>query len=276
MKKKLLIAIANYGENQEKYLMQMLKEFNTFKKYEISIILLNTKKLKNLKYSNLKIQQKIFPLEITHDLPHQHRKYFFEEKDNFDLFLYTENNLLIKEKNIDYFLSEMDNLKKTNFIPGFILYEENESGEKVLPNITPEQGGATRKNFIKLFWMFLPKVLFRKLGLLFEKSFILKRKYEINGRNYFEIQNNHQAFYIVTKKQLIENIIPNRKKIKRKMYCSPKVTAASFPYFKEVSGLIKILPVDNLDDALVHHLPNKYLKDSKFHYPLKKLKSFLK
>lgn len=276
MKKKLLIAIANYGDNQEKYLMRMLKEFNSFKKYDISVILLNTKKLANLKYPKLKIQQKIFPLEIRNELPNQHKEIFFKEKDNFDLFLYAENDVLIKEKHLDYFLREMKFLNGTKFIPGFMRWEENENGEKFLMDSPPQQGGATRRNFIKLSWEFFPKSIFNLLCLIFEKTFVIKKVWKIRGKDYFEIQNNHQAFYLINKRQLNKNIIPNRKKIKSCMFCSPKVTAASFPYFRKVSGLIKIMPINNLEDVLIHHMPNKYANISNFRYPLKKIKELLK
>ncbi len=274
--KTILIAIANYGNSQEKYLKEILKEFNSFKKYNISIILLNTKRLVNLNYPKLKIRQKIYDISIKDDLPHQHKDYFFKEKNNFDLFLYTENDILIKEINIDSFLDESRNLIGTNFIPGFIGYEKNNLGDIFLDNLTPNQGGATRHNIIYFLSHLLPKNIFKKIYSKFEKDFIIKKIWKINGKDYFEPQNTHQACYLVTKSQLKLNLFPNRKKIKRNMFCSPKVTAASFPYFKHVSGLIKIIPVKRFENFLIHHLPNKYIIKFNQGFPLKNFKKLLK
>ena len=63
-KRKVFIVIANYGESQEKELLEMLKEFNEFKKYEINILLLSTEKTKNLNYKKLKIKEIVYNKSI--------------------------------------------------------------------------------------------------------------------------------------------------------------------------------------------------------------------
>lgn len=252
MRKKILVTIANYGINQEKELKKVLSEFNSFQKYEIRIILLTTHKLNLGNYKKLKINQEIYPLSIKKNLPKQSLKYILKNKKKYDLFIYTENDMLLTEKTIDYFLEYSKKLKKTKFIPGFIRYELNSNKEVLLVDLYPEDI-INKYLFLKLIWKLFPRV-FNKLQKRYQKKMIIGKIKEVKGIKYFEPQNMHQGSFVLTSKHLE---ILTKKKIKMKKYCGPLETFASFPYHK--NKFIKIIPIKDFEKSLIHHLPNKYL-----------------
>ena len=120
MKPKILVVITNYGNSQLNCLKRILQEYNKFKKYKLKVILANTEFIKDLNYLNLEIQQELFDPSVKLWLTHKHKKFMYENKYNYDIFIYSENDMLITEKHLDLFLKHSKNLEGTNYIQGFL------------------------------------------------------------------------------------------------------------------------------------------------------------
>jgi hypothetical protein len=64
-------------------------------------------------------------LEDTHFLSWTSRKLIYEQKDIYDVFIYSEDDILFTKKNFDYWIKFKDICIKNNFNLGFIRYERN-------------------------------------------------------------------------------------------------------------------------------------------------------
>ena len=67
----------------------------------------------------------MYPSAVGVDLPFKHRQYFCEKLDDFDYFLFTENDILVTQESVD-FIVEKSSLIEHNEIIGFCRYEEKE------------------------------------------------------------------------------------------------------------------------------------------------------
>jgi hypothetical protein len=252
-KHSVLICIANYGSEQIPYLKKLLKEYNSFKKYKIKAIILATEHV-NLNFSNLETEQLVFDKSLGFWLTHKHRKFIFENKGMFDVFIYSENDVLITERNLDTFLKHSENLKNTNYVPGFLRYEIGD-GNKYLIDCHPNHAIHSMPYYpiLRYLFFFVPAKVLLKLGL---HPIIKKIKMKINGKYYFQVQNLHQGCYVLTKSQLRKVLDSGNYFDDKYNYAGVREGAASNVF--AVCGVTKVISKDNLDDSLIFHMPNKY------------------
>ena len=254
-KYKMLVVISNYGSRQVKYLKRIIREYNNFNKYKVKVILVSTGHINGLKYKNLEIKQEIFDASLGYWLAHRHKKFIEENKDKFDIFIYSENDTPITEKNIDVFVEHSKNLSKTNLVPGFLRYETNKGKDKYLIDLHPNHAA----NRIPLYF-----AMKHALSLLPEKTalavglhpIIRKLNIQINGKRYFEVQNLHQGSYILTRKQLEKVLGSGKYSDERNNYAGIREGAASNVYAN--CGITKVVSQEDLEKSLIHHLPDKY------------------
>ena len=253
----MLVIIANYGSKQVKYLKRIIQEYNNFRKYKVKVILISTEHIKGLKYKNLDIKQEIFDASLGYWLAHRHKKFIAENKDEFDIFVYSENDMLITEENIDVFAKHSKNLSKTNLVPGFLRYETNNGKDKYLIDLHPNHA-ANRIPFYfatKHIISMLPEKTALALGL---HPIIRKSNIQINGKRYFEVQNLHQGSYVLTKSQLKTVLGSGNYFNEKNNYAGVREGAASNVYAK--CGITKVIGQDDLENSLIHHLPDKYAR----------------
>jgi len=255
-KKQVILVIANYGNKQIPYLKTILQEYNNFKKYKIKVILLNTELIKNLNYSNLNIKQEIYDLSLGYWLAHKHRKFISENKDNFDIFIYSENDFLITEANLDTFVKHSKNLKNTKYVPGFLRYElKKNDNTKYLLDCHPNHA----VNRIPLYSIIKYPVglLPTHIALNFHLNPIIRQlNITINNKKYFEVQNLHQGCYILTKEQLKIVLDSGNYFNKSKNYVGARESAASNVY--AYCNIVKVINQGDLESNLIHHLADKY------------------
>ena len=236
MNKTILIAIPHHGTKNRIYFFQMLKEFNSFKKYNIFLHVFSTEEFNFDEFDNLTITQHIFDNNIGQILTHKHKSLFYENRNNYDYFMYCEDDVLITESIMDAFVEEQNNLP-VQYICGFLRYELKENNSyKFLCDSHPchsiHRGGYD----------------------------IIKNNYILNNKEYFEPYNIHQASYVIPKN--IFNNIPFEKYLSdTNNYVGILEGAASNIFFK--CGLTRVIPRDKIKKLLIHHLPNTYVK--KFH-----------
>ena len=127
---KILIAIASYGNKNDNYLNTLLQSLREIS-YEKDIIVQSNIE-KNLGDD---IQCLIgLPNADPRSLVFAHRQLFIDNLNNYDLFLYTENDILITQQNIEAFL-DISKMLPENQVLGFVRYEVNQENEIQLTDI---------------------------------------------------------------------------------------------------------------------------------------------
>lgn len=210
------ICVNNFGKTQLQYLDQVLKEYRSMKKYKADITIHTTVPL-------MKEKQVIHPEEITQGLPYPCRWEMADAIDDFDLFIYTENDILITEDNLDAFL-EYNYTLPDNQVAGFLLYEQKED-KKIIVNLCEYYGPMVQKAY--------------------EKKWVAA--------------NQHQACWVLTRKQLRRAIDSGGFLVQA--HWGPYgiiEQGATDPYTQ--CGMEKVYPYDlkMLERLLIRHLPLKY------------------
>lgn len=223
---KILTAIANYGIKNKDYLNTLLREYHSMH-YDIDIIVLSDipKEVGN----GVEIVVGL-PAKNPWSLPFSHKKIFAERVNNYDLFIYTEDDILITEKNIKAFLEAVQILPKDE-IPGFMRFEVDFSNQGDAASWFPDVHGH-------FHWM--PDSVKAREGYIFAS-----------------FTNEHSACYMLTKEQLKKAIesggfVVGPHEGRYDLLC----TAATDPYTQ--CGFTKVICISRLDDFLVHHLSNKH------------------
>jgi hypothetical protein len=255
MEEKLLNVLAvlvNYGEEQLSYLQEVVSGLKSFEKYKVTVIVNS-----NIPLSIDGIDKvNVFTLDDYQLLPLTCRKTIWENKDQYDLFLYGENDHLFLEKHLDNHLHYSKILPK-NRITGLIQIEKDKE-EIYYP------GYHSGK------------------GYHFEWDFKSVEVYQ--GKKFAHFTNLHQATFIVTKAQLFQigrkidflalvdesekkhviwinkvyKKIFGKKLIHKELSYSQKCKVNTDIY--KFSGLKKLICVSDFEDNLIHHLPNLYIE----------------
>lgn len=221
---RILISIASYGENNDKFLDLSLQEFRKAS-YEKDIIV-HSNLNKNLGNDIRCIVG--LPNADPRSLVFAHRQLFIDNINNYDFFLYTEDDILITQQNIEAFL-EINGMLLEHQVPGFIRYEVNQNNEKLLTDI-----------HYNYHWL--------------SKSVKL-----IKNKIFAELNNKHSGCYILTKSQLSIAIKSgNYSNFPRISAGGGVLESASADPFIDC-GLEKVICLSDIDRFLVHHLPNNYV-----------------
>ena len=249
-KLKVLVVLVNYGDEQLNYLEQVVGNLRNFKKYKVRIIV----------NSNIELnidgidETKIFTLENYQLLPLTCRTTIWENRNDYDIFIYGENDHLFKEYHIDNHL-EYTKLLPNDRLSGLIQYEKNNRG-----------------------------VFYPGYHIDFDWEYDTVEVY--GGRYFAHFKNLHQASFILTRNQLKKvgtNL--NFKELKistplnvfqralRKLlfYSGRKVERLNKYSVKckvntdvfEFGGMKKLICISEFEENLIHHLPNLYIDGSK-------------
>ena len=220
---KILAAIANYGTKNMHYLDILIEEYRSMK-YDVNIVVLSNIP-KNLG-SDIEVLVGL-PDKNPWSLPFAHKKAFAERSKDYDLYIYSEDDTLLTEKNIDAFL-KVTSILDENEIAGFIRYEIDSSGRKYYSTIHSH-----------FHW----------------KPDSVK---SVGEYTFAHFTNDHSACYILTQKQLNMAIKSGGYLVKpHDEKYDLLVTAATDPYTQ--CGLTKMICVSHIKDFQIHHLPDQYL-----------------
>jgi len=220
--KEILVVLVNYGDDQIQYLEQVVKELKSFKKYEVSIIV-NSNIPLDIEGVN---QVNVIELSDYQLLPLTCRQVIWDHKDDFDLFLFGENDHLFKEHHIDRHLEYLKIIPDSR-ITGLIQYEENETSR-----------------------------YYPAYHAHYEWDFNSVEEY--GGKQFAHFSNIHQATFILNKEQLhkIGHLHdfnhffgPSNYSVK----CKVNTDIYQF------CGMKKIICISDFEDNLIHHLPNIYI-----------------
>ena len=221
---KILIAIASYGEKNDDYLNTLLQSLREIP-YEKDIIVQSNieKKLGD------DIQCLVgLPNADPRSLVFAHRQLFIDNLNNYDLFLYTENDILITQQNIEAFI-ETSKILPENQVLGFVRHEVNQENEILLTDIH------------------------------YSYHWIAKSVQCVQSKFFAQFNNKHSACYLLTQSQLSTAIKSgNYDNFPRISGAGGVLEAASADPFIDCC-LEKVICLSNIENFLVQHLPNNYI-----------------
>lgn len=225
--KKILFVLVNFGDEQLNYLEQVVCEIKKFKKYETKIVL-HSNILTNIQgIDETKVFDKLDDYQL---LPLTCRRTIWENREDYDIFVYGENDHLFKEHHIDKHL-EYSNILPENRLSGLIQYEQNDEG------------------------LFYPAY-----HAHYEWDFSSVEIYD--NKVFAHFTNLHQATFILTKKQLIKigSEYDFTKFFQESNYskkCKVNTDLYQFTTYK------KMICISEFKENLIHHLPNLYIYGDK-------------
>ena len=217
-----LVAIASYGEKNLAFLRQLISTYQAMP-MDVDIVVLSEAP-KQLP-SDVQVLVGL-PSKNPWSLPFAHKTLFAERVDQYDLFIYSEDDIGVSKGNIESFLRATEILGDDE-IAGFLRYEKGPTGE---------------------VWMPDAHSMFRwKPDSVFERA----------GHVFAEFTNEHAAFYVLTQAQLRRAIASGgflRAPYEGKydMLCA----AATDPYTS--CGFRKVVCISDLPNSMVHHMSDRY------------------
>jgi 2-polyprenyl-3-methyl-5-hydroxy-6-metoxy-1,4-benzoquinol methylase len=220
---KILIAITSYGRANDQYLARVTQEYRSMP-FETRVVIFSNERKEIPAGAELVVG---LPTANPRSLSFAHKQMFADQANDFDLFIYSEDDILIAEKNIRAFL-QLCTILREDEIPGFILKEIDADGALNYPQA-----------HVHFHW---------------DPSSVCKRGSETCAL----FTNEHAASYILTRVQLQRAIasggfVVRPYEDRYDMLCS----AATDPYTR--CGFRKLICVSRLEDCSLHHLPNKYI-----------------
>src|SRR6266566_3832956 len=112
---KVLVTIASYGTTNDQYVSRVIEEYRTMR-YAVDFVVLSNIP-KNL---GPDIQVVVgLPSKNPYSLPFGHKKILAGRVSDYDLFIYSEDDILITQRNIEAFLRATEVLPE-NEIAGFL------------------------------------------------------------------------------------------------------------------------------------------------------------
>lgn len=219
---RLLVVLASYG-TRNLALLKRLIEMYQHMTASVQIVVLSEgpKQLP----ANVRVVQGL-PSPNPWSLPFAHKPLFAESVDDYDLFIYSEDDMEFTRSHLDAFLDATEVLHEDE-IAGFLRFEKDTAGAVWMPDLH----GMYR-------WK--PESVVRRGGLTFA-----------------EHTNEHAALYILTSRQLKAAIasggfMREPYEGRHDMLCA----AATDPYTS--CGFRKVVCLSRLDRFLIHHMSNRY------------------
>jgi SAM-dependent methyltransferase len=218
----VLVALASYGTSNDRHLERLIREYRSMP-FEIDIVIISNVDKKPAPGVECRVG---LPSKDPWSLPFAHKKLFAERADQYDLFIYSEDDILITERQLRAFL-DVTAVLRDDEIAGFIRMEKGSSGSISYPDAHDE-------------YHWDPTSLRSRTGYVLGN-----------------FTNEHAACYVLTQSQLRKAIksggfLVEPHEWKHDLLCS----AATDPYIQ--CGFTKLIPISHLDDFTVHHMSNKY------------------
>lgn len=227
---KLLVGIVNFGTSQLAHLKKMVAGFRAFKTIAVDIVVHSNIPLK-LGGVECIVEKK--PWGGWNYLPWTVRKTLYDRRDDYDIYLFSENDHFYREKTILLWHELSLGLPEDHLL-GFFQYEIRKDGRIGFP--------AAHAHY------HIPKNSFQWIG-----KHVYARHTNIHHGGFILLQKHlHHCLEV-----LGSDFLVYRKKWRRGHGYSPKVIACIQPYRN--CGYKKVLCMSRWRDLLIHHLPNKYV-----------------
>jgi SAM-dependent methyltransferase len=220
---RILVGIPNYGTKNRHYLDEVIAGFAAMS-HDVSIVV-NSEVAREYPDDVENIVG--LPTENPRSLPFAHRALFAERVDDFDLFVYVEDDTLVLERHVDMFVEAAGRLPDGD-VAGFLRFERYHADSRSICSVHS--------------------------SYRWDPTSVV----EHGGLRFAHFTNLHAACYMLTRDQLrscLDSggyiVAPHAGRYQM------LESAATDPYTQ--CGLRKMISLDRLDDALLHHLPELYL-----------------
>lgn len=220
---KILAVLVNFGEEQLDYLQQVVFELKSFKNYKVTVVVHSNIPLPTIEGID---QVNVIQLENYQLLPMTCRQVIDQESENFDYFIFSENDHLWKEHHVDRFI-EYEKILPKDRIAGLIQYEQNETG-RYYP--------AYHAHY----------------------DWDYNSVEEFGGKKFAHFTNVHQASFILSKPQLA-NIKKEKDFIQFFSNDHYSVKCKTNTDIYQYCGMKKVICISEFEDNIIHHLPNIYI-----------------
>jgi len=220
---KVLVAIANYGPYRFGYLDRVLHAYRQMP-YRVNVVVHSDRPKRVPAWVELLVG---LPTTDPHSLPFAHKTLFAERARDFDLFVYSEDDILIEERHVTSFL-DLAGVLPWPEVPGFFRYERSPDCALWYADAHPP-------------YSWVPKSVRR------------------HGEYVFASYSNlHSGCYALTRAHLAAAISSGGYRVPpHRTWYEMRESAATDPYTQ--CGLVKRLCISHWRDVLVHHLPNNYV-----------------
>ena len=220
---RVLVALASYGTANDRYLHRLLREYRSMS-FDVDIVIVSN--IEKRPAADIECLTGL-PNKNPWSLPFAHKRLFVERADQYDLFVYSEDDILITERHLRAYMDATAVLREGE-IAGFLRIERGADGTIHYPDAHAH-----------FHW---------------DPTSVRSR-----GRyTLAHFTNEHAACYVLTRAQLKQAIrsggfaVPPHEG-KYDLLC----TAATDPYTQ--CGFAKFIPASDIDSFTVHHLSNKYV-----------------
>jgi SAM-dependent methyltransferase len=220
---RILAAIANYGTGNRQYLDRLIAEYHSMP-WDVDVVVIS-----NIpKTISPRVEVRVgLPDKDPWSLPFAHRSLFAERRNDYDLFIYSEDDTLVRTANIEAYI-EASRILRPNEIPGFMRTETDTDGKTYVSSMHG-------------YYRWVPAELIARGSELFAP-----------------FTNDHAACYFITREQLAGAIVSGGFLVapyegRYDMLC----TASTDVYTR--CGLKRYLCISRLAAFLLPHLPNKYI-----------------
>jgi hypothetical protein len=220
---RILIGIACYGVKNLPFLKVVIARYREMGLNATIVVLSESPKDLG---SDVEVKVGL-PTNDPWSLPFAYKQLFFDRSDDFDLFIYSEDDIEVTVENLAAFVEASADLASDE-IAGFVRYELCEDGSEILTDVH----GA-------FHWD--PNTA------------------KVRGRYIIaELTNEHAGFFILTRQQLNHAIKSGGFMMgpRQGRYGIPE-TAATDPY--TVCGFKKVICISNFDHFLIRHMSNLYV-----------------
>jgi len=171
---KVLLISGAYGRSHQKILERNLSVYGGYSKYQFAFVVMATEPM------DIQVPESTefwyFDPSLKMDFLWKHQNVIRQkESDDFDLLVFSEDDALLSESNLDYFLEHTRNLSGTEYYPGFISYE-NWGEKRYLHSMTLDSwkaGNGVEVNGIR-YWSVSPSN--RMLPNIHQCCFLFDRK----------------------------------------------------------------------------------------------------
>lgn len=219
---RLLAVIACYGNKNIEFLKKVVYGYQTMS-INVDVVVISEAQKDIGAKVELVVGQ---PSKNPWSLPFAHKKIFAERTDQYDLFIYSEDDIGVTEENILAFMQVTASLNSDE-IAGFIRYEIDKDGLWSVPDLH---------------------------GNYHWKAESVRKRGEYTVA---ELTNEHAGFYILTQEQLRRSIASGG--FLREPYegrYDMACTAGTDPYTN--CGFRKVICISTIEKFFVHHLSNRY------------------
>ena len=147
--------INNNNTQRLTYLNQMIEAANTYPHTTDIYIHSNTPQFtKDLLHENKTGNTHIYYHDISNEwrwnLAIKHRSYMEAQKDDYDIFMYSEDDILFSKESLEYWLEHKDTLNNLGYNVGFIRVEVDENGNEYTTDLGISPCGNINRKINKI------------------------------------------------------------------------------------------------------------------------------